>query len=149
MTYEIADQALIKRKKSEFMQHRNISLFPIMEGEYKLTLTITDGKLSSNPITSYQKGILVKFVEGLARFISQHDSNGELNVTGYTTCKLILDNRKVTLRAASKYGLDGQWYDWCLVAWQNFDETYPGHLLGFFEFTHRETTVYIVLQSSP
>ncbi len=95
-------------------------------------------------------------MKGSVRFISEHNPNGELNLTGYTTCKLILDDRNVTLRATSKYGLDGQWYDWCLVAWQNFDETYPARMLGFFEFklpgveqNYRETTVYLVLQSSP
>jgi hypothetical protein len=155
MTYDIAHQALIKRKKSEFTQNRNQSSFSIMEGVYKLTLTITDGILSSNPKTSNQKNILVKFVEGLVRFILEHNPNGELNLTEYTTCKLILDDRNVMLHATSKYRLDGHWYDWCLVGWQGFDETYPACLLGFFECNlpgveqnYRETTVYVVLQSS-
>jgi hypothetical protein len=65
MTYDIAHQELIKRKKSEFIQNRNQTSFPIMEGVYKLTLIITNGTLSSNPKTSHQKDILVKFVEGL------------------------------------------------------------------------------------
>jgi hypothetical protein len=77
-------------------------------------------KSSSNPITSLQKGISVKIVEGVIRFISQYDSEGELNVTGYTTCKFILDDREVMSCAASKYRLDSQWNDWCLVAWQEF-----------------------------
>jgi hypothetical protein len=85
----------------------------------------------------------------------QHDSNGKLNLAGYTTCKLILDDRLVTLCATSKYGFDGQWYDWCLVAWQDFEETYPARELGFFDFNLpgveqncKETPVYAVLQSS-
>ena len=93
-----------------------------MEGVYQLTLTIIDGKLSSNQKTSPHKDVFVKFVEGVVQFISQHDSPGELSLTRYATCKLILDDWKVTLCATSKYGLDGQWYNWCLVAWQDFDK---------------------------
>ncbi len=86
----------------------------------------------------------------------EHNPNGELNLIGYTTCKLILDDRNVTLPATLKYGLDCQWYDWFLVAWQGFNEMYPAFILGLFEFNipgfeqnYRETTVYIVLLVSP
>jgi hypothetical protein len=67
-----------------------------MEGVHQLTLIIIDGKLSNNPKTSLQKIVSVEFVEGVVQFVTQHYSQGELSLTGYTTCKLILDDRKKT-----------------------------------------------------
>ena len=67
-----------------------------MEGVHQLTLIIFDGKLSKNPKTSLQKIVSDKFVECVVQFVTPHYSQGKLSLTGYTTCKLILDDRKKT-----------------------------------------------------
>ncbi len=76
----------------------------------------------------------VKFVEAMVRFIFKYNAPSTITVTGYTVCKLELDGRPEIFCVTSNYGDDGEWYDWCLIEWEDHEETYPGHILGFFEY---------------
>jgi hypothetical protein len=99
----------------------------------------------------------VKFVEAMVHFVSQHDSrSNQYNINGYTACKLQLDGREEIFRATWSYGNNGKWYDWCLIQWHGYDESYPTCILVFFSFSHsfletnyRGTTVMAVVESSP
>jgi hypothetical protein len=77
-------------------------------------------------------------------------------INSFTACKLQLDGREEIFCTTWSYGNDGEWYDWCLIHWDVYDESYPASILGFFEFSHpsietnyRGTTVMAVVQSSP
>ncbi len=99
----------------------------------------------------------MKFVEAMVHFVSQHDSrSNQYNINGYTACKLQLDGREEIFRATWSYGNNGKWYDWCLIQWHGYDESYPTCILVFFSFSHsfletnyRGTTVMAVVESSP
>jgi hypothetical protein len=105
-----------------------------MEGKYTLTLII-NGNNFTEPIISKGKSISVKFVEAMVHFVSQHDSRSKLyNINGYTACKLQLDGREEIFHATWSYDNNGEWYDWCLIQWHGYDESYPAHILVFFQF---------------
>ncbi len=102
-----------------------------MEGKYKLTLNI-NGIGFTDPIISDGKRIHVKFVEAMASFVLKHDSQSrQYNINGYTACKLQLEGRNEIFCATSSYGTDGEWYDWCLIHWDGFDESHAACILGF------------------
>jgi hypothetical protein len=61
---------------------------------------------------------------------------------------LELDGREEIFRAISNYGSDGEWYDWCLIEWDGYNETYPARILGFFHY-NIDPCVMVVVQSSP
>jgi hypothetical protein len=103
-----------------------------MEGKYKLTVNI-NGNDFAEPIISDGKRIHVKFFEAMAHFVFEHDSQStQYIINGYTAFKLQLDGRDKIFHATSSYGNDGEWYDWCLVQWHGYDESYAAHILVFF-----------------
>jgi hypothetical protein len=116
MVCDIAHQALVQKKESRYSTQPIIcTSYPVMEGKYTLTLNI-NGNDFAEPIISKGKSILVKFVEAMAHFVSQHDSRSkQYNINGYTACKLQLDGREEIFCVTWSYGNDGEWYDWCLI----------------------------------
>ncbi len=146
---DIANKALVQKHESQYnSQPISCLSYLVMEGKYTLTLNI-NGNDFIDPIISNRKSISVKFVEAMVCFISQHDSRSKLyKINGFTACKLQLDGREEILRAIWSYGNDGEWYDWRLIHWDGYDESYPARILGFFEFSHSETSVMAVVQSS-
>lgn len=155
MVHDIAEEALSQRNNLEYdVVQCDIISYPIMEGIYKLTLDINGTDFSIRK--SANNKLSVKFVEAMVRFISKYEGPSTITITGYTVCKLDLDGRPEIFRAVSNYGDDGEWYDWCLIEWEDHEETYPGHILGFFEYyapgihstNYRGTLVFAVVQSS-
>ena len=148
----IADKALDEKIQSQYYetQPRSISTptYPVMEGRYQLTLAINDNGFA-NPVISNKKKVPVKFVKFMVRYLTQHDPHSkQYNITGYTACKLELEGREEIFRATANYGSDGEWYDWCMIKWEGYDETYPACILGFFHYSV-DTSVMVVVQTSP
>jgi hypothetical protein len=122
---------------------------------YKLTLDINGNNFSIHK-KSDDKKLSVKFVEAMVRFISKYNAPSTITVIGYTVCKLELDGRPEIFCVTSNYGDDGEWYDWCLIEWEDHEETYPGHILGIFEYyvfgihskNYRGTLAFAIVQSS-
>jgi hypothetical protein len=150
MVCDIANQALVQKHNVKYhaAQRKCIS-YPVMEGKYSLTLNIR-GNDFTNPVISTGKSISVKFVEAIVRFICHNDSTSKMfRITAFTCCKLKLEGREEIFRAISNYGNDGEWYDWCLISWDGYDEHYPARILGFFDDSESDTSVMAVVQSSP
>jgi hypothetical protein len=150
MVCDIANQALVQKHAIKYKAPQtSLISYPVMEGKYTLTLNI-NGNHFTNPIISNGKSISVKFIEAMVRFISQNDSSSkQYQINGFTSCKLKLEGREEIFRAIWSYGNDGEWYDWCLIRWDGYDESYPARILGFFEFSQSDTSVMAVVQSSP
>ena len=105
-----------------------------MEGRYQLTLDINDDGFT-DPVISNRKKVPVKFVEAVVKYLTLLDAHSrQYNITGYTACKLEVEGREELFRATSNYGSDGEWYDWCLIEWDGYIETYPARILGFFQY---------------
>jgi hypothetical protein len=93
----------------------------------------------------------------VASFVFKHNSQSrQCNINGYTACKLQLEGVDEIFCAISSCGTNGEWYDWCLIQWHGFDESYAACILGFFKFSHpsidtnyQGTTGMAVVQSSP
>jgi hypothetical protein len=104
-----------------------------------------------------RKRIHVKFVKAMASYVFKHDSQSkQYIINGFTACKLQLEGRDEIFHATSSYGTKSEWYDWCLIQWHGFNESYAARTLGFFEFSHpsidtnyQGTTVMAVVQSLP
>jgi len=150
MVCDIANQALVEKHNVKYhAAERKCISYPVMEGKYSLTLNIR-GNDFTNPVISTGKSISVKFVEAIVRFISHNDSTSKMfRITAFTCCKLKLEGREEIFRAISNYGNDGEWYDWCLISWDGYDEHYPARILGFFDDSESDTSVMAVVQSSP
>jgi hypothetical protein len=150
MVCDIANQALVQKHAIKYKAPQtSLISYPVMEGKYTLTLKI-NGNHFTNPIISNGKSISVKFVEAMVRFISQNvSSSKQYQINGFTSCKLKLEGREEIFRAIWSYGNDGEWYDWCLIRWDGYNELYPAQILGFFEFSQSDTSVMAVVQSSP
>ena len=152
MVCDIADIALDEKIKSQYYetQPRSSSThtYPVMEGKYQFSLNInSDG--FTDPVMSNQKKPPVKFVESVVKYLSHRDARSrQYKIIGYTACKLELDGREEIFRAISNYGCDGEWYDWCLIKWDGYNETYPARILGFFHYNN-DPCVMVVVQSSP
>jgi hypothetical protein len=122
---------------------------------YKHTLDINGNNFSIHK-KSDDKKLSVKFVEVMVRFISKYNEPSTITVIGYTVCKLELDGRQEIFCAMSNYGDDDEWYDWCLIDWEDHEETYPGHTLEFLEYfvpaihskNYRGTLIFAVVQLS-
>ncbi len=116
-----------------------------------------NGNDFTEPIISKEKSILVKFVQAMVHFVSQHDSKSkQYNINGYTACKFQIDGREEIFCATWSHGNIGEWYFWCLIQWHGYDESYSAHILGFFKISHPffktnycGTTAMVVVQSSP
>jgi hypothetical protein len=152
MVCEIAEKALDEKIKSQYYetQPRSSSTptYPVMEGRYQLTLDINDDGFT-DPVISNEKKVPVKFVEAVVKYLTMHDAHSrQYKITGYTACKLEVEGREEIFRATSNYGSDGEWYDWCLIQWEGYNETYPARILGFFHYSG-DTSVMVVVQSSP
>lgn len=150
MVCDIANQALVEKHNVKYhAAERKCISYPVMEGKYSLTLNIR-GNDFTNPVISTGKSISVKFVEAIVRFICHNDSTSKMfRITAFTCCKLKLEGREEIFRAISNYGNDGEWYDWCLISWDGYDEHYPARILGFFDDSESDTSVMAVVQSSP
>ncbi len=69
---------------------------------------------------------------------------GKFSTSVFTSCTLHLDDRDKIFRCTSKYAQDGQWYDWCLVEWENSTnviQTYPGLVLGFIQVGMKDCAI--------
>ena len=151
MVCDVANQAIVRKHELEYNTPTDSCIsYPLLEGKYTLTLNI-NGNEFTNPIISNGRSISVKFVEAMVRFIRENDSrSNQYKINGFTCCKLRLDGREEIFRATCSYGNDGEWYDWCLIHWNGYDESYPARILGFFEFSQQnETSMMAVVQSSP
>jgi hypothetical protein len=126
MVCDIANQALVQKNESQYNAPPISCIsYPVMEGKYTVTLN-KNGSDFTEPIISNGKSISVKFVEAMVHFIFQHDSRSKLyNINDFTACKLQLDEREEIFRAIWSYGNNGEWYDWCLIHWDGYNESYP------------------------
>ena len=153
MVCDIADIALDQKLKSEFYetQPRTSSThsYPVMEGKYQFSLRINRNSFSDPVMSNNKKKPSVKFIETVVKHLTHRDAHSrQCKITGYTACKLELDGRVEIFRATSNYGSDGEWYDWCLIEWDGYEETYPARILGFFH-CNVNPGVMVVVQSSP
>ncbi len=149
MICDIANQALLKKNDIKYNSARQKCIsYPVMEGKYSLTLKV-NGNYVSNPILLTGKRISVKFVEAMVCFISENDNTSkQFQINACICCKLKLEGREEIFRAISNYGNDGEWYDWCLINWDGYDEQYPARILGFFSSSESDGEVMAVVQSS-
>ena len=150
MVCDIADIAFDKKIKSQFYetQPRSSSThtYPVMEGKYQFSLNINSNGFTE-PVMSNQKKPPVKFVESVVKYLTHRDAHSrQYKIICYTACKLELDGREEIFRAISNYGSDGEWYDWCLIKWDGYNETYPARILGFFHYNN-DPCVMVVVQS--
>jgi hypothetical protein len=150
MICEIANASLENRRSSDESSTQIIKQKTSMEGKYNLTI---EGLEENGVFTNFKVHTNLKLPTNLIRGIAVYGARemnlcGEFSVTGYTSCKLNIDDRLEIFRCTSRYGQDGQWYDWCLIDWEissNNVQTYPGLVLGFIEVGIKH---YAVVQSS-
>ena len=150
MVCDIAKQTLVQKHNIKFnsVQCKSIS-YPVMEGKYSITLNV-NGIDFTHPVLSKRKRTSVKFVEAIVRYISLNDTTrSQFIIQAFTCCKLKLEGREEIFRATCNFGNDGEWYDWCLIQWDGYDEPYPARILGFFILSGNDTSVMAVVQSSP
>jgi hypothetical protein len=150
MVCDIANQALVQKHNIKYnkAQCKSIS-YPVMEGKYTLTLNV-NGIHFTHPVLSPGKRTSVKFVEAIVHYISQNDiSRRQFIIQAFTCCKLKLEGREEIFRATCNFGNDGEWYDWCLIRWDGYDEPYPARIIGFFVSSGNDRSVMAVVQSSP
>ncbi len=147
MTLDIARKAVDLQSKSnkndhelshqEYNEDKNITVL----GRYKITFVDLDdlGQFRDHYVSGRENRTLpIKFICGLSLFcLITLNLRGENEITCYTSCKMILEQRPVLFHTISDFGGDGSWYNWCLVKWVDNDKqhnTYPGKILGFFVF---------------
>jgi hypothetical protein len=84
-------------------------------------------------------------IRGIAVYAaSAMNLRGKFSSSVFTSCTLHLDDRDKIFRCTSKYPQDGQWYDWCLVEWENSTnviQTYPGLVLGFIQVGMKDCAI--------
>ncbi len=58
----------------------------------------------------------INLVRGIAIYAScELNCRGTVTTSGFTLCKLNIEEREEIFRCTSKFAQDGEWYDWCLI----------------------------------
>ena len=124
-----------------------------MEGKYILTIDgLVENGIFAQYVATRKKSSLflhINLIRGIAIYAScELNCRGTVTTSGFTSCKMNIEQREEIFRCTSKFAQDGEWYDWCLIEWEittGIFETYPGLILGFIEMGGKEL---VVIQSS-
>jgi hypothetical protein len=125
---------------------KSINRKTTMEGKYILTIEgLEDNGIFANFSVNNKYSLPTNLIRGIAVYAAREKNLcGKFSTSVFTSCKLHLDDRDKIFRCTSKYAQDGQWYDWCLVEWENSTnviQTYPELVLGFIQVGMKDCAI--------